>query len=87
MLGITDFDLGTDRERRAALQLPGDRLDHRRMGVTVDQRGHIAAKVDAAHALDIGDDAAFAAHGIDRMGFAQDRVAVAVPPGSTCKAR
>ncbi len=43
------------------------------MGVAVDQRGHVVGEVDPLDALDIGDPAALAVIGVERVGLAQAR--------------
>jgi hypothetical protein len=56
-------------------ELLGHRRDDRRGGVAVDQRGHVVGEVDAFDALDVGDAAALAMVGVERVRLAQDGVA------------
>ena len=47
----------------------------RRVRVPVDQRAHVVGEIEPPHALDVGDVAALALHGVERVRPAQHRVA------------
>ena len=86
-----DLDLGGHRKAAAAGDLPGHRVDHRRVGIAVDEGGHVVAEVEIAIAVHINELRALGLRNVDRVRFAVDRgAAVAVrqhPPRPLAQAR
>ena len=69
--GQSDFGLGGHGEATTVAGRPGGCVNDLRPCVAMDQRGEIVHHVEPAGAVDIYDDGAFAAPGIDRERFDQ----------------
>ena len=65
--GQPELLLGRLGEGRAPLELLDDGGVDGRVGVAVDQRGHVVEEVEPLDALDVGEQAARAGAGVDRV--------------------